>query len=181
MRNIILLFSLFLTLSIHSQTEHMRFAGIPLCGTIEHFQAQLERKGFVPQRLLNKQLAVGKRVFKGVFAGKKGNVVVYYDAKDKEVYGAKVFYDGYTKQMAIEELEHLEDLLAMKYGQENVEETTDNNDNSTFTVTAPLGVILCYLRWNEDLTDYPYHWSTHVEFVDSAGNAHHNFHVLDDF
>ena len=74
-RNHIALIFFFLTLSLNAQTDHKRFAGIPLCGTIEHFQTQLESKGFVAQKLINKQLPVGKRFFKGIFAGRAGNVM----------------------------------------------------------------------------------------------------------
>ena len=179
-RNHIALFFFFLTLSLNAQTSHMKFAGIPLCGTIEHFQTQLESKGFVAQKLINKQLPVGKRFFKGIFAGRAGNVVAYYDTKDKEVYSAKVFYEGLTKQMAVDEQENLETLLEMKYGEENTKESTDNNNNPTFTVNTQVGIIVCYLVCNADVTDYPYHWSTHVEFVDAAGFARHNAKMLDD-
>lgn len=180
-RNHIALIFFFLTLSLNAQTDHKRFADIPLCETIEHFQTQLESKGFVAQKLINKQLAVGSRLFKGIFAGRAGNVVAYYDTKDKEVYSAKVFYEGLTKQMAVNKQENLETLLEMKYGEENTKESTDNNNNPTFTVTTPVGIIVCYLMCNADLTDYSYHWSTHVEFVDVAGFARHNANMLDDF
>ena len=83
--------------------------------------------------------------------------------------------------MAADEQENLETLLEMKYGEENTKESTDNNNNPTFTVTTPVGIIVCYLMCNADLTDYSYHWSTHVEFVDVAGFARHNANMLDDF
>ncbi len=75
----------------------MKFAGIPLAGTIEQFQKKLVAKGFHVQAMLNRQLPVGTRLFKGVFAGKTGNVAVYYDVGAKVVYGTKSLLFSFTK------------------------------------------------------------------------------------
>ena len=75
MRKLFLL-SLMLMFSfvLSAQTEHMKFAGIPLNGSIEQFQKKLVAKGFRLNTKMSKMLPVGTRSFVGTFAGKKGNI-----------------------------------------------------------------------------------------------------------
>ena len=101
--SLLLMFSFVLS----AQTEHMKFAGIPLNGSIEQFQKKLVAKGFRLNTKMSKMLPVGTRSFVGTFAGKKGNIAVYYDSETKNVYGAKVYYDGLTDDRAKEELDNL--------------------------------------------------------------------------
>lgn len=68
---LLLLMSLF-SLVLFAQTEHMKFAGIPLTGSIEQFQKKLIAKGFRLNAKISKLLPVGTRSFIGTFAGKKG-------------------------------------------------------------------------------------------------------------
>lgn len=169
------------TLSLQAQTEHMNFAGIPLTGTIDGFQKQLTAKGFHPQALLNKQLPAGTRSFKGLFAGKDGKVVVYYDTKTKMVYAAKVYFDSMTFDRAKTELDGLKSLLGLKYGEDNIVDGTDESDQATFTVNTQLGLIYCYMMKDALMTNYPYYWSTHVEFNDRANGSAHQSNILDDY
>ncbi len=75
----LLLFVSLFTLVLNAQTEHMKFAGISLTGSIEQFQKKLIAKGFRLNAKISKLLPVGTRSFIGTFAGKKGNIAVYYD------------------------------------------------------------------------------------------------------
>ena len=79
----LLLFVSLFTLVLNAQTEHMKFAGIPLTGTIDQFQTKLVAKGYRLNTKMSKMLPVGTRSFVGTFAGKKGNIAVYYDSETK--------------------------------------------------------------------------------------------------
>lgn len=177
---LLLVLSLF-TIVLPAQTEHMKFAGIPLNGTIDQFQKKLMAKGYRLNAAANRALPVGTRCFIGTFAGKRGNIAVYYDSETKTVYGAKVYYDGLSEDKAESELDNLKSMLSIKYGEDNITDGTDKSGNATFTVNTGLGSIYCYTMKNEALSGYPYHWTTHAVFHDYANDSKHESNVLDDF
>lgn len=177
---LLLLMSLF-SLVLFAQTEHMKFAGIPLTGSIEQFQKKLIAKGFRLKAKISKLLPVGTRSFIGTFAGKKGNIAVYYDPDTKTVYGAKVFYDDLSDDMAKEEMDNLRSILSAKYGEDNITDGIDKSDRKTFTVDTGLGSIYCYMLVDESLNNYPYNWSAHAEFTDYRNGINHRSNIMDDF
>lgn len=177
---LLLLVSLF-TLVLQAQTEHMKFAGIPLTGTIDQFQKKLVAKGFRLNSKVSKVLPVGTRSYTGTFAGKKGNIAVYYDSDSKTVYGAKVFYDNLSEDLARSEMNNLRSILSTKYGEDNISDGSDNSGRATFTVDTGLGAIYCYVREDESMLNYPYNWSAHAEFNDYANGSSHESNVMDDF
>lgn len=151
MRRLVLLcFVLLLCVAGVAQTEHMKFAGIPLTGTIDKFQGKLLAKGYTLMTGLNKSLPVGTRAFKGVFAGEKASVAVYYDTNTKIVYAAKAYYDNLTDDRSKYHLNNLKSLLSSKYGEEFVSEGRDDN-GETFTIMTDLGNIYGYLRMDESM------------------------------
>lgn len=178
---ILLLFVSLFTLVLNAQTEHMKFAGIPLTGTIDQFQTKLVAKGFRLNTKMSKMLPVGTRSFVGTFAGKKGNIAVYYDSETKNVYGAKVYYDGLTDDRAKEELDNLRSILSAKYGETSITDGTDKSGRATFTVDTGLGSIYCYLMTDDTMLTYPFNWSTHAEFTDYVNGMNHQSNVSDDF
>lgn len=182
MRKLFLL-SLMLMFSfvLSAQTEHMKFAGIPLNGSIEQFQKKLVAKGFRLNTKMSKMLPVGTRSFVGTFAGKKGNIAVYYDSETKNVYGAKVYYDGLTDDRAKEELDNLRSILSAKYGETSITDGTDKSGRATFTVDTGLGSIYCYLMTDDTMLTYPFNWLTHAEFTDYVNGKNHQSNVSDDF
>ena len=110
---------------LSAQTDHMKFAGIPLTGTIDQFQKKLVAKGFIIDKAMSQILQVGTRCFVGTFAGKQGNIAVYYDADTKVVYGAKVYYNSMTEDRAEGEQDNLRSILSAKYGEDNITDGTD--------------------------------------------------------
>ena len=177
----LLLFVSLFTLVLNAQTEHMKFAGIPLTGSIDQFQKKLIAKGFRLNAKISKLLPVGTRSFIGTFAGKKGNIAVYYDPDTKTVYGAKVYYDGLSDDRAKEEMDNLRSILSAKYGEDNITDGMDKSNRGTFTVDTGLGSIYCYMLMDETMLTYPYNWSTHAEFNDYINGRNHQSKVMDDF
>jgi ABC-type antimicrobial peptide transport system permease subunit len=68
---LLLLFMTMFSFVLSAQTEHMKFAGIPLTGTIEQFQKKLVAKGFRINAKISQMLPVGTRSFVGTFAVSK--------------------------------------------------------------------------------------------------------------
>jgi hypothetical protein len=116
--------ALVLTLGVMAQTQHLKFQGIPLNGTISAFHQKLVAKGFKHDAVLSKGLAVGSRAFSGVCFGKKCIVGVYYIPKTKLVYsvGVIIQYDDEDVQYA--DFEKINEALAKKYP--NAEVTEDD-------------------------------------------------------
>ena len=82
---LLLVITLFVSVGAMAQTEHLKFMGIPLNGTITQFQNKLKAKGVDVNPSLNKFIPTGGRAFKGVFSGNDATIFVYYDEKTKKV------------------------------------------------------------------------------------------------
>lgn len=163
-----------------AQSNHMKFAGIPLTGTIVQFEKKLLEKGYVLRSETNKLLPAGTRAFRGVFAGEKANVAVYYDTDTKIVYSAKAYYADLTEERSKDKLEYLKSLMESKYGEDCVLEGTDDNGTAEFTVITELGNIYGYIKKDAKMNNYPYYYSTHVEYYDNENSTLHRNNVMDD-
>lgn len=164
---------------VSGQTEHMKFAGIPLTGSIDQFQQKLMAKDYVPNTFINKHLPKGTRAFSGTFIGKKAEVAIYYDKTSKEVYGAKAYFEDLTEEKAIDEFGYLKNLLKQKYD-DGIYEDGEHNGFKSITIYTDLGYIFVYINKNENLHGYPYHFSVHLEYYDTINGKKHNRSVLDD-
>ena len=92
MKKIVLLFFTMLFCFV-AQAKHLEFMGIPITGTITTFQSKLLAKGCSLAKG-NNQLPSGIRAFKGVFAGKDCDIIVWYNHKTKIVYQVRAIADG---------------------------------------------------------------------------------------
>ena len=87
MRTTFLSLLLLLSLSSTAQTEHVRFLGIPLDGSIQHFQEELTTKGCSDGKVF--LILEGMKAFKGSYAGHDALLMVFYDETIDVVYQAK--------------------------------------------------------------------------------------------
>lgn len=106
---------LVLTLGMMAQTQHMKFMGIPLDGTISAFHQKLVAKGCKPNVEFNKTIPVGGRAFTGTFFGEKANIYVYYNAKTKVVYRAKACIQRSSEDDIIRKYNEVKSALEEKY------------------------------------------------------------------
>lgn len=74
MKKLLLFIALVLSISAHA--VHLEFMGIPINGSISNFQAKLIAKGCTLDKY-SKELPTGIRGFKGVFAGKDCQIIVW--------------------------------------------------------------------------------------------------------
>ena len=133
--------ALVLTLGVMAQTQHLKFQGIPLNGTISAFHQKLVAKGFKHEAVLSKGLAVGTRAFSGVCFGKKCIVGVYYIPKTKLVYsvGVTIPYDDEDVQYA--DFERINNALTKKYPNAEVSEDEYEDVNTYFLDEGRIHVI----------------------------------------
>ena len=169
-KSLLILVISILAMSVPAQAEHLKFMGIPLTGTITQFQQKLASKGVTQDRKASAIAAVGTRIFNGKFAGSKADIVVWYDADTKIVYGAKAVYECYSTSIRDNKYDDIKSMLSTKYSEESCEEGyQDGHDTYTIRVTdesgySLIGIITLYCKQGE----FPYDdtYTVHVEYLD---------------
>ena len=106
---------LVLTLGVMAQTQHMKFMGIPLDGTISAFHQKLVAKGCKHDVEVSNALGAGSRVFIGTFFGEKADIHVYYNAKTKVVYRAKACIERSSEDDIFRKYNEVKSALEEKY------------------------------------------------------------------
>ncbi len=110
------------TLFAQAQTEHMKFMGIPINGTIDQFQAKLQSKGLKYDPRTSRLME--SRFFTGYFSGEKSDFYVYYNMKNKIVYRAKATIKRSSLNLTKDLLEDFKIRLMQKYSNSETEEST---------------------------------------------------------
>ena len=173
MKKIITLLLLFVALSVQAAGGHLKFLGIPLNGPISSFQTKLVAKGYKLDKFYSKNTPKGARVFDGVFTGKKAKVVVYYDTKTNNVYGAKAFFDDLSQDEALKEYNRITTLFEKKYSSYEIK-INPSMDYKNEYISTENGIITVYInkieRIVEDLSTY----TVNVEYDDKV-NMDKNF------
>lgn len=121
---------LVLTLGVMAQTQHMKFMGIPLNGSISAFHQKLVAKGCKPDVEYNKTSPVGRRAFDGIFFGEKAEIYVYYNTETKVVYRAKACIDRDSEDMIIRIYNEVKSALEEKYPDAYMSEVEHNGYDS---------------------------------------------------
>lgn len=166
---ITLLFSL-VTLLSYAQTEHVQFMGIPINGTINQFQQKLQAKGIKYDQAASREVGVGTRVFKGIFAGEDSQFFVAYIPKSKIVYYVGVVIKCYSEDVAQSKLNKFKSLLEDKYVYWEEMSTTDGLcyiiPSKNFT--DAIGSVRLWYEY--DPTIYPNPYTLYVKYTDYANS-----------
>ena len=181
MKHILTLF-LFLGMTLGmSAQQHLKFMGIPLDGTINNFQQQLQAKGMTPDAESNRILGVGIRAFKGRFSGYDAMVAIFYDERTKKVYKAKVIIEASTSDMCEQYYEDLKGNLIRKYG-EGKTETKNGHEGVIFAVFPPEDDTICGLIGLavSKSESYPYVHTVDVEYYNGINYLEHEDNKMDD-
>jgi hypothetical protein len=161
-----------------AQSDHMKFMGIPLDGTINSFQNKLSAKGITPDDKLNKSLQVGVRGFKGNFAGHEAEIFVYYDAKSKIVYRAKACIESEIKNVAEQNYNTIKSQLKDKYYDKSIIDTDTYEGHESLHFLLLFGVIDLY--FNSYSEGYPTIYSVHIDYSDIENYNKYKNSVMDD-
>lgn len=170
-----------------AQTQHLKFMGIPLNGSIQNFQQKLALKGFRPNTLFNKTYPTGGRAFKGVFSGKDADVYVYYNPKTKVVYRAKAVIEANNSTFADNLYNTMKEGLFSKY-ENNSYFTTgefEGHESITFSVISTKNHDQSHLGWiGLYVTKSEYSWDErnfiHVDYEDRANTDKNEMNNSDD-
>ena len=113
---LLLMMVLLLALTSFAQTEHMKFMGIPIDGSLKSFCSQLKKKGFDrdPYETRRKD----SRIYIGEFAGHNSKVFVYSDAKSNNVHSVIVNIPSYEEDVALSIYNNLRQMLIEKYSED---------------------------------------------------------------
>ena len=154
---------LVLTLGVMAQTQHMKFMGIPLNGTISAFHQKLVAKGCKPEVEYNKTAPVGARVFIGTFFGEKASIHVYYTAETKVVYRAKACIERDSEDMIIRIYNEVKSALEEKYPDAYMDKGEHNGYESMHFLTSQ-GEIVLYVSKSNVYADK---YNLYIDYYDA--------------
>lgn len=177
-RYALLITGILVSLFCAAQSEHMKFMGIPLDGTINTFQSKLAAKGLKPDVQLNRKLEVGVRAFNGSFAGHKADIYVYYDEKTKIVYRAKACIDSENNNIAEQTFKTFKSQIEDKYYSQYIINTDTYDGHESIHYLMLFGVIDLYFSTYTDA--YPTLYCVHIDYYDITNYNKFNNSVMDD-
>ena len=114
MKKILLVLALFVAMAANAQTEHLKFKGVPIDGTLSQYTQRMKEKGFTYLGTEN-----GMSLLEGDFAGFKNCHVLVYTLKNKDLVSFIVvkFKEYDTWSAIYNNYSTLKDMLTMKYGE----------------------------------------------------------------
>ena len=173
-----------IALNVQAQSEHLKFMGIPLNGTMSSFQTKLQSKGIKYDAEGSRQLKVGCRKYNGVFSGEKADIYVYYDEKTKIVYRAKAVITCLDKEKGENKFYDFKSMLKRKYVDGIVSEGEQDGHPSLSILVADsrlensLGFVGMYI------TNPPYSFMDevylHIDYEDIANRKANQNNNMDD-
>ena len=111
-----------------TEEDHLKFMGIPICGTIKGFSKELiARTNAQPTRVYN-----GMFSFRGSFAGYDADLHVTYNKVNKEVYQAHAVVDSRDKKRAERIRDEFRESLMKKYPDSFIKSSKNENGDSIF-------------------------------------------------
>lgn len=167
-----------------AQTEHLKFMGIPLNGSITAFQTKLQSKGIKYNAEGSRQLKVGCRCYKGSFSGEKADFYVYYNEKTKVVYRAKAVITYLSKEKGEERFFSFRSMLNTKYS-DGFANDGEQDGHPSLSIIVPdskqekdLGYVGLYI------TNPPYSFMDevylHIDYEDVANKKVNEVNNMDD-
>lgn len=170
-----------------AESEHMKFMGIPLTGSITSFQTKLIAKGFKADKELNKTLPIGCRSYDGTFAGNEAQIFVYYDKDSKNVYRAKAVITTTDEDIAEQKYREFESMLQTKYSDAYIDKGTNdgydalainiqNNENTYFIGRVDL------FRTDNRISVYNQYpsYNIHIDYHDMTNSRDNLDNKMDD-
>lgn len=172
------------------QAKHLEFMGIPITGSITSFQSKLIAKGCSVSKDTN-QYPIGIRAFKGIFAGKDCDILVWYNPKTKIVYRVRAIADGGSSLDNTHNIfYYYKKMLNRKYEDEALtSDMLEDSENDEFefdmVVMQPpiqegaqiLGTISMHII---EYDDYPTTYGVAITYEDLEGSSKNEENSLND-
>ena len=158
---------LVLTLGVMAQTQHMKFMGIPLNGTISAFHQKLVAKGCKHDVEVSNAVGAGGRAFTGTFFGEKASIYVYYNAKTKVVYRAKACIDRSSEDDIVRKYNEVKSALEEKYPNAYMVKG-EHNGYEVMHFYTDQGEIDLYVSKHDNV--YPTQYTLHIDYFDEVND-----------
>lgn len=156
---------LVLTLGVMAQTQHMKFMGIPLNGTISAFHQKLVAKGCKHDVEVSNAVGAGSRIFTGTFFGEKADIHIYYNAKTKVVYRAKACIERSSEDDIFRKYNEVKSALEEKYPNAYISKGEYEGNESVHFYTD-LGNIDLYVTKYDNV--YLTQYFLHIDYYDDV-------------
>lgn len=181
MRTIFISLLLLLSLTSMAQTEHVKFLGIPLDGTIQQFEENLSANGCSFDQETSKWLPKGARAFKGSFAGHDARLLVFYDETTNWVYQAQAVISCHGEEACEEVFNDINSKFQEKYGALlSTKSIQYGHDSYGYTILSEQRVVMgdagIFVTKNENTPD---EFSVYVQYTDTANLREHERQASD--
>ena len=174
MRTTFLSLLLLLSLSSTAQTEHVRFLGIPLDGTIHQFQEELTTKGCSDGKVF--LILEGMKAFKGSYAEHDALLMVFYDETIDVVYQAKAVITCQDEETSEAVFNEINEQLQTEHGTFlSTKSVQFGHDSYGYTIFSPERVVMgdvgLYVTGEEN--NHPNGFLVQVQYTDTANMRLH--------
>ena len=179
MKEKLTLLLLLLALTATAQTEHVKFLGIPLDGSIQQFQEELTAIECSHDPETSATLPNGVRAFKGTFAGHDALLLVFYDETTSVVYQAQAVISCHGEEACETVFEDINSQLQTRYGTLlSTKSVQYGHVSYGYTVLSEQRVVLgdagLFVTKDEKSTDK---YSVQVQYTDTANMRKHQSHL----
>lgn len=174
---LLILSVLFISVSLSAQSsssQHLKFMGIPINGSITNFQNKLIAKGFKYDQAISKAVEGSTRFYNGQFAGETAQLLVYYDRDQKFVYRVKAVIQRNSENQIISMMNMYRNQLIEKYNTSAEEGQFEGNES--YYIPVKNGWIDLY--YLQDVYDIGY--SLHIDYWDGANAQKHEKNNMND-
>ena len=174
---LLILCALFISVSLSAQSsssQHLKFMGIPINGSITNFQNKLIAKGFKYDQSGSKALDSPTRIYNGQFAGESAILYVYYDQTQKFVYRAKAVIQRSSEEQILSKMRMYRNQLIEKYNASAEEGVYEGNES--YYIPVENGWIDLYYVQNR----YDIGYSLHIDYWDGANAQKHEKNNMND-
>ena len=113
---LVFILALLVALNLSAQTEHVRFLGIPLDGTIQQFQESLVANGCSLDQKTSELLPKGMCALRGSYAEHDALMIVLYDETADVVYQAKAIITCQGEETSDSVFNVINQQLQLEYG-----------------------------------------------------------------
>ena len=113
---LVFILALLVAINLSAQTEHVRFLGIPLDGTMQQFQDSLTANGCSLDQKTSDLLPKGMRAFKGGYSEYDALMIILYDEMANVVYQAKAIITCQGEEISDSVFNDINQQLQSEYG-----------------------------------------------------------------
>ena len=175
MKEKLTLLLLLLALTATAQTEHVRFLGVPLDGSIQQFQEELTARECSHDPETSATLPDGVRAFKGTYAGHDALLFVFYDETTSLVYQAQAVISCQSEEACEAVFEDINSQLQERYGTLlSTKSVQYGHDSYGYTILSEQRVVLgdagIFVTKDENSPDK---YAMEVQYTDTANMRKH--------